>query len=147
MIKFSVLGKPVAKGRPRFRVRGKYVQTYTDENTTSFENLVKLEYENQCDCKYDKDDPLIVSIIFYLPIPESASKKKKGQMLNCEILPTKKPDLDNAVKSILDGLNGIAYYDDKQIVKIVTAKLYSENPKTDIEICSFSEYAQMRGVK
>ena len=37
---------------------------------------------------------------------------------------TKKPDLDNLVKSVLDGLNGIAYVDDNQIIDIEARKEY-----------------------
>ena len=40
-IEFEVLGKPVGKGRPRFRNAGKFVQTYTPEKTAVFENLVQ----------------------------------------------------------------------------------------------------------
>lgn len=34
-LKFSVLGEPAGKGRPRFRNAGAFVQTYTPEKTVS----------------------------------------------------------------------------------------------------------------
>ena len=37
-------------------------------------------------------------------------------MLEWEIRPTKRPDLDNIAKAVLDALNGLAYQDDSQIV-------------------------------
>lgn len=65
-LKFSVLGEPAGKGRPRFRNAGAFVQTYTPEKTVSYENLVRLEYRRQCnDFKFPKDTPLDVRITAY----------------------------------------------------------------------------------
>ena len=36
-------GEPRGKGRPRFRRAGAFVQTYTDDKTANYENLVKHE--------------------------------------------------------------------------------------------------------
>lgn len=33
------------------------------------------------------------------------------------------PDIDNLIKAILDGLNGIAWQDDKQVVKVIAERL------------------------
>lgn len=55
-------------------------------------------------------------------------------MLNCEIFPTVKPDTDNIAKSILDSLNGIAYLDDKQFVKLEVEKYYAQAPSVEIII-------------
>ncbi|WP_332834903.1 RusA family crossover junction endodeoxyribonuclease [Clostridium perfringens] len=41
--------------------------------------------------------------------------------------PTKKPDVDNIAKIILDSLNGVAYKDDSQIVDIRIIKKYTED--------------------
>lgn len=35
-LKFSVLGEPAGKGRPRFRNAGAFVQPYTPEKTVSY---------------------------------------------------------------------------------------------------------------
>ncbi|WP_460268332.1 RusA family crossover junction endodeoxyribonuclease [Clostridium sp. CTA-17] len=40
--------------------------------------------------------------------------------------PTKKPDVDNIAKIILDSLNGVAYKDDSQIVDLRIIKSYTE---------------------
>ena len=48
--------------------------------------------------------------------------------------PTKKPDIDNVEKIILDALNGIAYDDDKQVVEEASSKLYSDVPRVEIEV-------------
>ncbi len=75
-LKFSVLGEPAGKGRPRFRNAGAFVQTYTPEKTVSYENLVRLEYRRQCnDFKFPKDTPLDVRITAYYGIPKVSAKE------------------------------------------------------------------------
>lgn len=49
-------------------------------------------------------------------------------------MPIIKPDLDNYIKSVLDGLNGLAFEDDNQIIRIDAIKLYSDHPRTEILI-------------
>ena len=49
-------------------------------------------------------------------------------------LPAKKPDADNILKAICDSLNGIAYRDDAQIVRVVMGKRYMDEPKTMVAI-------------
>ena len=55
---------------------------------------------------------------FFEP-PKSISKKKRAEMLEGKIWPAKKPDSDNIAKVVLDALNGIAYHDDTQIIKLL----------------------------
>ena len=134
-VKFTVCGEPKGKGRPRFTRVGNYTKTYTPQETVSYENLVKFEYRNQCSgAKFDKTEMLDMRIFAYYKIPKSVSKKRHQQMLEKQIRPTKKPDADNIVKIIADSLNGIAYYDDSQIVDTMIRKYYSENPRVEIII-------------
>ena len=98
-VKFTVLGEPAGKGRPRFRSVGPYVKTYTPEKTVSYENLVKLEYRRQCnDFKFEDGVPLDLRITAYYSIPKSTSKKKRALMEQFKIRPMKKPDNDNIVR-------------------------------------------------
>ena len=55
-------------------------------------------------------------------------------MINKEILHTKKIDCDNLAKIILDSLNGIAYEDDKQVVRLYVEKIYGEHPRVEVEL-------------
>ena len=115
-VKFTILGEPQGKGRPRFTAVGGYVKTYTPDATASYENLVKLEYRRQCkDFRFEKEIPLDVRITAYYPIPKSTSKKKRADMVAYKLRPMKKPDTDNVVKVVLDSLNQIAYNDDVQV--------------------------------
>ena len=65
-VKFTILGEPAGKGRPRFRQVGQYAQPYTPEKTVNYETLVKLEYERQCkDYRFPDKTPLDLRITAY----------------------------------------------------------------------------------
>ncbi len=133
MIKITIPGSPIGKGRPKFSTFGGYPKAYTPQKTVNYENLVKLSYQQQCNDKpYPKEISLRAEIKAYFAIPKSASKTKRDMMLKGQINPTKKPDTDNIAKAILDALNGIAYYDDSQIVDLTLYKRYSDSPRAEV---------------
>jgi len=131
MIEFTVYGEPVAKGRPRYTKRG---IAYTPQKTSNYENLVKLSYLEIPREKYLNGEQLQAEIIAFFSIPKSKPKKLQLKMLSGEVRHTKRPDLDNIAKSVLDSLNGIAYNDDSQIVTLSVSKYYSLEPRTEIRI-------------
>lgn len=134
-VSFIVLGDPVAKGRPRFARKGKYVQSYTPDKTANYETLVRLEYERQCDgFRFAENVPLAMHIKAYLPIPKSASQKKQKQMAEGLLKPLKRPDSTNICKSVEDSLNKIAYPDDAQIVETHIYRLFGEPPRIEVSI-------------
>ena len=69
-----------------------------------------------------------------LKIPSKTRKEERLKMLNNEIWPTIKPDLDNTEKLVMDALNGIAYKDDAQVVSKDTFKVYGETNRLTIII-------------
>lgn len=132
MAKIIIEGNPVAKGRPRFTKRG---FAYTPAKTKSAEEAIAWAWKEITKNNiYLENKPIRLHIDFYREIPKSTSKKRKIMMENKEILPTVKPDIDNYLKLVLDGLNGIAYKDDNLICDLRTRKFYSENPRIEIEM-------------
>lgn len=123
----TIPGKPVRKARPRFRGAGFKVITYTPPATKKYEKEVARIYKQSAGVIYT-EIPLRVRILAKFPIPESWSKKNKEKALKGEIKPNEKPDLDNIAKIILDGLNGVAYTDDKQVTSLEIEKVYSDTP-------------------
>lgn len=134
MMKFTVLGIPVAKGRPKFAKRGKFVTSYTPQDTVNYENLVRLSYQQSCDELRVLQGEVSMKIDAFFPIPKSTSKKKHQLMAIGAIQHTKKPDADNVAKAICDALNKIAYADDSQIVSLEVNKYYSDVPRAEITI-------------
>lgn len=126
---FKIDGKPVGKGRPRFTRNG---QTYTPEKTKEYEKLIRTSYSESGGTLLD--GYINISISAYYQIPKAFSREKKEFAKRGIIKPVVRPDLDNVVKAILDGLNGIAYHDDSQVISIVAVKCYSEEPRVEVSI-------------
>lgn len=129
-IKLVVPGKAQAKERPRL---GRY-GTYTPSKTKNYENWIRTLFIQNYPLMKPLESPLKVSIVLNVDIPTSISKKKQEEMRKGLILPTKKPDVDNVAKSILDALNKIAYRDDKQIISLEIKKQYADITNAEIEI-------------
>ena len=122
------------KGRPRFARQGTFVKTYTDSKTLTYEKSIQT-YAKQA---MGSTSPLIGAVAAYLhigiPIPPSYSKTRQKACIEGLERPTKKPDIDNIVKAVLDGMNGIVYLDDKQVVDLHLTKVYSETEEINILI-------------
>lgn len=130
---FIIKGEAIPKGRPRVNSKG---WLYTPKRTKDYEELVASSYEG------DKlTGALKVDICVFMAIPKSETKANRLKMASGEIRPTKaNGDLDNIVKSILDGLNGIAYEDDRQVVEIQASKRYTlDEPFTTVFIEQLKE--------
>ena len=129
---FEVTGEIVGKARPRMNTyTGK---AYTPTKTKNYEYLVKQSFL----LKYPNAEVLegraSVSILALFQVPKSTSKKNSEKMLNKQISPTKKPDIDNIVKVIADALNGVAYKDDTQIVLVAAKKTYSAEEGLNVTV-------------
>lgn len=105
-------GEPVPKERPR---RGKGNVWYTPRTTLSYENAIGFVVKgSKIKCG---SNPVIVSAWFY------CNSGKRG-------------DLDNLLKSLIDGaMKGGAFKDDKQVVEIHGYRYDGqENPRVEFEI-------------
>ena len=125
--------KAVGKERPRFHPQFKYA--YTPKKTKDFEALIAAY-----GAVYMRDHGLSVSegyidvdLTIHNKVPASWSKKKTKDALDGLIRPTK-GDLDNQLKAILDGLNGVAYVDDKQVVQFRAVRLYDLSDTINIKL-------------
>jgi len=138
-VTFEVPGQPRGKERPRWTMVSSTAIVYTPRNTRGYEDMIRTYYQVKNLHKFEKGEALEVSAIAYYKIPTSAKKGHKVLMLKGEMLPTKKPDIDNIIKIVLDALNGVAYYDDSQVCRVNFMKMYSENPRLKILIRNIGE--------
>ncbi|KVP77515.1 endodeoxyribonuclease RusA [Burkholderia ubonensis] len=132
-VEFVVPGKPVAKGRPRFARHGAHVRTFTPEATERYENLVKMAARAAMRDTQPYEGPVRLIVNIGLPIPASWSQKRQDAAAAGAIGATKKPDADNVVKALKDGMNGVVYADDGQVVDLWISKRYARVPGVRIE--------------
>ena len=129
-IKFIIPGPAQAKQRPR--VNRNTGRIYTPGATHKYEKLVKESYgDNPC----FEDQFISIKIVFKFEAPKSYSKKKRADALVGNLRPTK-ADIDNYIKSVLDGLNKVAFLDDRYICSIEASKVFAEEAETIVEISS-----------
>lgn len=119
-MRIELRGKPRGKERPRF-YRGYAV---TPKDTREYEDLLAATWKAH-KCGYYGDKPVKVSMRAYFLVPKSYTKKKKLMIALGVLFPVIRPDADNIAKIVLDGLNGIAYKDDSQVVKLQCIKRYT----------------------
>lgn len=132
-ITILIPGEMRGKGRPRFSARGGFARAYADEKTVTAENWVRS-------CAADMapdapvDGPVTLDVEIGVRVPQSWPKKRQAAALAGDVVPTSKPDIDNAVKLIADALNGVIWRDDKQIWALTVRKVYQAAPRTLLHI-------------
>jgi Holliday junction resolvase RusA-like endonuclease len=131
-IMFTIYGEPVPKGRPRFSTRGKFPIAYTPEKTKNYESDVGMMAKAAMGASEPLEGALEAFIYVTFPVPASYSKKRTEACLSNSEKHTKKPDLDNVVKAVLDGMSDIVFLSDSQITSIHATKVYGEVAKVEV---------------
>jgi len=120
-----IAGDPVAKGRPRVSTFGGRARMYTPKKTAAYEEWVSACAENaivQSTDEFPLSGSLRVDITAVFKRPARLFRKKDSAARMAK--PTK-PDLDNVIKGILDGLNHSGLWgDDAQVVEIHASKMW-----------------------
>ena len=125
---FVVYGDPKGKARPRFTKTG---AVYTPKETKEYEHMVTQAYLDSGGINFGEQP---INLLVSAVLRKAKSNKKKSA--------TTKPDLDNIIKAVLDGLNGVAFKDDKQVIDIRAKKRYctdGEAPVLAVRISSDAE--------
>ena len=87
--------------------------TYTDSKTRDELRMVAESWDGE----FYEDEPLVLVVLVYKQLPKT-TPKKVGRLPFIQ-----KPDGDNVLKAVMDGLNGVAFRDDSQIVKQIVWKV------------------------
>ena len=107
---FNIRIRPKPKQRPRFAGHA-----YTPAETQKYEERIAYEVYRQGATKMQ--GPIFISIGFFYKRPKRMKNPERH---------TKRPDLDNLIKGVLDALNGVLWDDDAQIASLDADKWYAE---------------------
>ncbi len=120
-LNIEISARPVAQARPRFYIRWKgfrsFVGAYEPQKSKSFKDMIawtaKLE-ATKVGLNKPYTGPIVLELLFMM-----GRNRDRTQRYH-----TKRPDLDNLVKSVKDALNGIIWKDDSQVVKLKAEKKF-----------------------
>lgn len=130
-IEVTINENPYGKKRARLARFGKYAHAYDPaENKAYAKRVVRtLRQKYESNTKFKDGVPLMMVVVADFPIPEYLPKKTQQEMREKKVYPTKRPDIDNISKAVMDALNKNAYYDDQQVVGLLVVKKYEEKGK------------------
>ncbi len=135
-IAFTVPGEPQGKGRPRIGKIGQHARMFTPAKTVAYEGLVAMAAQQAMKGAAPLSCPCALEVEAVFAIPASFSKSKRAAAMSGELRPTKKPDIDNVLKAVADGMNGVAWVDDVQAVDVRLLKRYGETPAVHVRVAA-----------
>ena len=131
---FILDGKPIPKARPRVTHSGR---AFTPKATRDYELSIAEVGRQAMSGRSPVSEPVTLSVKAFFPIPTSWTKPRQAMALDGTLAHTVRPDGSNILKSVEDGLNGIVYQDDSQIVISHIEKYYSDRPRIEVTITPY----------
>lgn len=128
----TVPGNPVPNERAR-KGRGHW---YTPATTADYRERVLAAWMVEGRPQLGAG-PLHADLQFVYALPSSYLRKDGGPRKGAPAYPH--PDVDNLVKGVLDALNGYAYQDDRQVVRLSCGKRWArpgEEPHTQVALAT-----------
>ena len=131
-INLIIDGVPIQTQRPRGT---KFGRVYVPNAAKNKKNIRK-QLEEQIDFKNFNilEYEVKMYIKFYMPIPKNFSKTDIVLAEMKYIRPTTTPDIDNLMKTYMDGLTSKIWLDDGQVIESHSYKYYSVHPRTEIKL-------------
>ncbi len=132
MINFTIPGKVHPWQRPGFHAKTKTV--YEQKDSAKYKRTVK-SYALANKPRELILGPIRLEVSVYIMPPKKYLTKPKLKLIEeVKLRPITKPDNDNLVKGIKDGITGIIWKDDSQIVDLIVRKYYSTEPRAEVII-------------
>lgn len=110
---FFISGRPVPQGSLKF-INGHAIHVRAQDLAlwrADIARVAKLSHVTKA------EEDVEITLTFVLTKPKSVKRNA----------PHIRPDLDKLIRAVLDGLTGVAYEDDGQVIKLVAQKQYGDN--------------------
>lgn len=119
-----ISGNPVAQPRPRIARRGRIATAYVPKSHPIHSYRQKIaEAAEEAGCFFEGAVNIHFEFVFARP---QSHWNKKGLTKKAPAFPSKS-DWDNCCKGAQDALNGIAFYDDSQVVSGSFNRYYAKD--------------------
>ena len=128
-VSFVVPGTPTAKGRAQPDRSG---NMRTPEKTIRAERQVETIAERAMNGLEPLFGPIRISLSFIFDVPSGWNKQQRSDALSGLMPHISKPDIDNIEKMVLDGMNGVVYYDDSQVSEVFKRKRYGSGNRIEV---------------
>lgn len=133
-IQFEIPGDVQAQQRPKFSRMGKGVKAIDPIESRNYKSFVRLVASQHAPAALITD-PIKLTVDVYRKIPKDKQTGPKMKLIQeGKLRPTTKPDIDNLVKGIKDGLSKVVWHDDSQVIELVARKWYSDNPRAVVTV-------------
>jgi Holliday junction resolvase RusA-like endonuclease len=113
----EVFGEPASQGSHSV-INGRIVQVNSTKHKKWRNAVAFAALDLVTDGWELLDEPLELTVIFYLPRPKSVLDRA---------YPAVMPDLDKLVRAVGDSLSGVVYVDDSRIISLTAKKLYADD--------------------
>lgn len=135
-IAFTVPGEPQGKGRAKVVKIGGFTRMATPQKTVAYEGLVAMAAREAMAGAAPLQGACVIEVEAVFAMPKSMSKRHRVEALAGRMRPTKKPDGDNVLKAVCDGINAVVWADDVQAVDARVIKRYGETPGVWVRVAA-----------
>jgi Holliday junction resolvase RusA-like endonuclease len=129
-VTFVVPGRPRGKQVARVTRRGNYMPDQTTDEMEAIGWIASAAMEGRAPFP----GPVELRFCAWVPVPASWSKRMREKALSHNALPVARPDGSNYQKLLEDGLNGIVWIDDSQVVNWFGFKRFSADPRLVVTV-------------
>jgi Holliday junction resolvase RusA-like endonuclease len=129
-------GDPVAQGRPRFYPVGKpgkqHMAAVDPPKSKRWKAHAQDHMRSEVDQPADRLDPIRLELMAVFACPKSDYRKRTPRPRRSH---TKRPDIDNVLKAVLDAGTGVLWIDDDQVCEVHARKIIGaqdEAPRVEL---------------
>ena len=117
-----IKGKPKPQPRPRAVARGGFARVYNPKTADDWKTAIKTGFKG----KSIKANALAITLDFKMPRPKIHFNYRGELKTSAPRFHTKKPDVDNLAKAVLDALVDVKVFSDDSIVtQLIVTKEYA----------------------